>query len=268
MGCCPFPPAEDSQTHNERADNATDGVSEAMSPDERIADYTLALDLLTGVLAISTIGLWVVTYNGTRNQSRDMEGAIAAAQAAADAVVKANELNREMYVAANRPWIGVTDAKIKSVLFTGETLVRLLMDLSLKNYGDLPAEEVILCLKLFTFDEVQDAGDFTREGPHEVLVEKHTLFPGQTFIHHNFSVFSADAKKDLMPTSYAIIAGYLSYRFRLDPSQHHSPFFYEIRRKDGEFLVTVGTKRVKMTDMHLQRLPFRGTITSRLVAGE
>jgi hypothetical protein len=39
--------------------------------DERIADYTLALDLLTFVLAAATIGLGIITGAGIRNQSNE-----------------------------------------------------------------------------------------------------------------------------------------------------------------------------------------------------
>lgn len=46
-------------------------VGRDSSADERIADYTLALAWLTGVLAVSTVGLWVVTWRSGVKQSRD-----------------------------------------------------------------------------------------------------------------------------------------------------------------------------------------------------
>lgn len=41
------------------------------STDERLANYTLALAIFTGLLAISTVGLGYVTWRGIRNQSRE-----------------------------------------------------------------------------------------------------------------------------------------------------------------------------------------------------
>jgi hypothetical protein len=42
-----------------------------MSPDERIADYTLTLDILTGILAMATIGLLIATVIAVRRQTKD-----------------------------------------------------------------------------------------------------------------------------------------------------------------------------------------------------
>jgi hypothetical protein len=38
-----------------------------------VAFYTFVLAALTGVLSVSTIGLWIVTWRGVRSQSRDTE---------------------------------------------------------------------------------------------------------------------------------------------------------------------------------------------------
>jgi hypothetical protein len=50
-------------------------------PNWVIADFTV-------VLAFSTIGLWIVTWRSGVRQSRDMEGAIAAALAASEISLK------------------------------------------------------------------------------------------------------------------------------------------------------------------------------------
>jgi hypothetical protein len=39
--------------------------------DRRIADYNFALAVVTGVLAVSTVGLWIATAIGFRNQSQE-----------------------------------------------------------------------------------------------------------------------------------------------------------------------------------------------------
>lgn len=63
-----YPTNDNAQTKtNERAEN----ISATLAADERIADYTKALAWLTGILALSTIGLWVVTWRVGVKQSRD-----------------------------------------------------------------------------------------------------------------------------------------------------------------------------------------------------
>jgi hypothetical protein len=59
-------------------------VTHPEGPDERIARYNLWLAILTGVLALSTIALWIETRLASGRQSRDMKESIAAAVRAAD----------------------------------------------------------------------------------------------------------------------------------------------------------------------------------------
>jgi hypothetical protein len=62
------------QQHNPR-ETAPDKSQKDIT-DERIASYTLLLAWFTGVLAVSTIGLWVVTWRSGIRQSRDMEASV------------------------------------------------------------------------------------------------------------------------------------------------------------------------------------------------
>src|SRR5205823_4243144 len=56
-----------------------------------IAYFTLWLVGFTGILAVSTIGLWIVTWRSSVKQSSDMQASIAAAQKSAQAAqVQAN----------------------------------------------------------------------------------------------------------------------------------------------------------------------------------
>ena len=49
----------------------TETENKNVSAEERLADYTLALDGLTLVLVVATIGLGIVSYVGIRNQTKD-----------------------------------------------------------------------------------------------------------------------------------------------------------------------------------------------------
>jgi hypothetical protein len=59
-------------------------VLETDKADERLAQYTFWLTIFTGILAVSTIGLWCVTWRSGIKQSRDMEASIAVATRAAE----------------------------------------------------------------------------------------------------------------------------------------------------------------------------------------
>jgi hypothetical protein len=72
-------------------------------PNWVIADFTV-------VLAFSTIGLWIVTWRSGVRQSRDMEGAIAAALAA-------NEIGQKNMITDQRAWVTVGDLKIEAIKF-------------------------------------------------------------------------------------------------------------------------------------------------------
>ncbi len=73
-------------------------VTPAKDVEEQLATYTLWLAIFTAVLAASTIGLWIVTYLGSRKQSRDMQASIAVAKQSAEAA----ELNAKAAAGANR----------------------------------------------------------------------------------------------------------------------------------------------------------------------
>jgi hypothetical protein len=74
------------QNSNEKAANETksDGFWEKTRTDP-IAYFTLWLVGFTGVLATSTIGLWIVTWRASVRQSRDMQSSVAAIGRSADA---------------------------------------------------------------------------------------------------------------------------------------------------------------------------------------
>ncbi len=60
-------------SQQEQASKAPDSYVDSRTPDERIADYTLWLERLTGLLAISTIGLWWVTWRTLTHAEQSSE---------------------------------------------------------------------------------------------------------------------------------------------------------------------------------------------------
>jgi hypothetical protein len=62
-----YRPANDNGPSNYQSETKDKDVP----AEERLADYTLALDGLTLVLVVATIGLGIVSYIGIRNQTKD-----------------------------------------------------------------------------------------------------------------------------------------------------------------------------------------------------
>lgn len=80
--------------------------------DDPVAYFTLWLVGFTGVLAVSTIGLWIVTWRASASQARDMQESIAAAKDSADIARTSLISTQRAYVrVANFPWLwrGDTD---------------------------------------------------------------------------------------------------------------------------------------------------------------
>jgi hypothetical protein len=123
-------------TYKEPAEDKTKTEPNKVTPtkevEDRLATYTLWLAIFTAVLAGSTIGLWIVTFLGSRKQSRDMEAVVAAALAA-------NEISQQTLVSDRRAWVAVSDPKIHQDVFFG--IFGAMFDVSVKitNFGKTPA---------------------------------------------------------------------------------------------------------------------------------
>ncbi len=74
--------------HSER-DRIRPPIASEKTPEERTADYTCWLTAETFVLAISTVGLWVVTWRGARGQARDMKRSLNIAESTAERQLRA-----------------------------------------------------------------------------------------------------------------------------------------------------------------------------------
>jgi hypothetical protein len=84
------------------AEQKTENVSDAENTDDRIARYTLWLTLFTGILAVSTIGLWGVTWRAGIRQSHDMERAIIESRRSADVAMQSLRSDRAWMILFNR----------------------------------------------------------------------------------------------------------------------------------------------------------------------
>ena len=132
--------AAQGQTH-QAASTESKEIVPAKEVEDRLATYTLWLVIFTAVLAVSTIGLWVVTWRSGVRQSRDMENAIAAAQ-------EANRISREGIIAEQRAWITAGDLNIESEPVYGKDGITIQVSVQITNRGKTPALNVHTAMEM------------------------------------------------------------------------------------------------------------------------
>jgi hypothetical protein len=118
--------------------------------DRRIASYTLGLAFFTGMLAVSTIGLWIATAIGFRNQSQE------------------TKILQRAYITARRRGIDVMDDR------------KVIGQLAFVNVGSLPARKFRAAVKI-CWSVDPDLSEF-EELPlgEEVVLPAKTKFPSGT----------------------------------------------------------------------------------------
>jgi hypothetical protein len=132
-----FQPKNDAaqgQTHQATSAESKE-ITSAKEVEDRLATYTLWLAIFTAVLAVSTIGLWIVTWRSGVRQSRDMENAIAAAQ-------EANRISREGIIAEQRAWLTAGDLNIESEPVYEKSGITIVVSVQITNRGKTPALHV------------------------------------------------------------------------------------------------------------------------------
>jgi hypothetical protein len=122
------------QSHTNQS---TSPESEKHAVDQQIAKYTLWLALFTGVLAVSTIGLWIVSWRAGIKQAHDMRDSIAAANKMAevadkqflitglqtDIQKKQHAVGRLEFLATHRPKLRVRHVSVVTADHTGHPTI-------------------------------------------------------------------------------------------------------------------------------------------------
>ncbi len=116
-----------------------------------VSAFTLLVAVFTAVLSGSTIMLWLA---GER-QIGILKKSVAAAERsadvakeAADASLEANKLNREMFIAENRPWIDVRNIRIDGPLMFDDWGAQVDIAFDVENVGKLPAINMAVAANL------------------------------------------------------------------------------------------------------------------------
>jgi len=190
-------------------------------------------------LSISTIGLWVVTWQSGKRQAKDMTDSIDVAERA--------------FVAGERAWIRVDISLDGDLIFGPDGTARLPLAFTLTNCGNSPATNVRvyqdLLLKLSDLGEVIEIyRDFcnrvrTRaEKPSIANFSSYTLFPGETKILRITRSISLEQfakvgefwhqfSEEPMPFYTPFMVGCVAYRIPFDDRQHQTGFSVDIKRR-------------------------------------
>jgi hypothetical protein len=113
-----------------------DGFWEKTSNDP-VAYFTLWLVGFTGVLAVSTIGLWIVTWRASVSQARDMKASIAASE-------KSVDIARDAMIAGERAFVFTTELIAYWELDPTTNLYNWRFRPKWKNSGDTPTKHMII----------------------------------------------------------------------------------------------------------------------------
>jgi hypothetical protein len=169
-------------TRQNKSAHTTEQKSQKDITDERLADYTLLLAWFTGILAVSTIGLWIVSWRSGNKQSRDMEASLTVNRIAADAANR----SAKAFMRAERAYLFIqikseTASDIVSKYGFWEKSVSMFDDdidtpsvgYSFRNFGRTAAILKEFSNHLVFATDFPNAAEYTiREGnPDELIVE-------------------------------------------------------------------------------------------------
>lgn len=133
--------------------------------DDPIAYFTLWLVTFTGVLAVSTVGLWIVTWRSALNQSREMRASLAISKAASDAAQK----SADAAMGAALPNFIVLNISTRVINQSLDaTLLHEALNIHLKNLGETPAVVERQCIAFAADKELPAAPTYPVENTRDV----------------------------------------------------------------------------------------------------
>jgi len=138
--------------------------------DDPMIHYTFWLMIFTGVLAISTIGLWFVTFLA----GKDTKKAADAAQKSADVAEKTVETIADTAQKQLRAYV-FTKLDNKFTISSDDILS---VTIQIKNFGQTPADDLIASLKIGLFKLPITATNKLDEPSYDSEASKSPLAPG------------------------------------------------------------------------------------------
>ena len=203
--------------------------------------------IFTIILAVSTICLWKSTAGLEKfaeQQASDMKESIAAAKDAVKVASDANHLNRENFLATERPWV-TADIGVGGPLYYNINGANITLLFRLKNVGKSPATHVWINLRTLAPAIGVDAPYDPREAQQKLYEETkarplssfgYTLFPGDVITQAMTVSIGKDELKRITVKAdfiHPTIIGTIDYGFTFEAGHHQTGFMVEVRRSDA-----------------------------------
>jgi hypothetical protein len=204
----------------------------------------LVLTISTVAIAVFTYTLWKATiglYKMALKQSKDTEASLNVSKDAVNAAVQANNLNREIFLASERPWIPAKVETVGSIRYD-ENGLNIIFRFKLKNIGKSPAKHVWIYPRLVAsiLGQNNDLLSMQKELSEQAkkmsgVTLGHTIFPNDVFVQDLGMSFNkeqiAEAAKGFDCLLLSLV-GVIDYSFVFEEGHHQSGFIFEVRRLD------------------------------------
>jgi hypothetical protein len=169
-------------------------VATETSVNERIANYSEALDWLTAFLVAANIALWWTTWRGSVRQSRDMRATLDHA--------------RESLTAIERAFVAISDTGVSTISIRG-VIADYRIHINVTNSGRTPARNYCARVNLAVFDQIPENFRFP-DRPIEDQTARNVIGP-QSRTYLQIDLFIQDAVALHQKRKRALIYGWLEY---------------------------------------------------------
>ena len=221
------------QKQDYRAQNAAaDAPSD--QAEWQLVRYTVILDAFTALLALSTLGLWIVTFCGMRRQIGDTTRSLSIAGKVADAAKASAEaaiLNANAAVRSELPIVSPSHIalfesdKQRSPRIVGHPPKKLVFEVNFKNRGRSPAELIEICLEWHITDKLPKVPDYVTISPYApgAFIDVNGNIPGGPV---KILIRLEDDEVSDLPygTVFLWVFGYIMFRDSIVGEQHISRF--------------------------------------------
>lgn len=236
------------QNNKEQSDSLfnTEQPELIFGPEENKKNFSLKspdwwMVLLTAGLAVFTGFMWIET----RNAARDSGGALEAAKRSAQAAEASNVLNREIFLASERPWLKVGVSIAGPIWYDAKNngAIHVPISTMVTNVGKSPALNVKVRTHIHLKKKEgykppsleQDQIDLSNELKNDTLdFLEEIIFPGDSLssafsemVSHETLEAATDSHKFLL----MYVVGCVDYRFVGAEDHHQTWFLYDVRRR-------------------------------------
>jgi hypothetical protein len=221
-----FRPTRDA--HDQAASTAQHSFSEAET-NERIANYNEWLAWFTGFLAVSTAGLWWVTWRSGLRQASDMRATIAAALAS-------NEISRSHLIADQRAWLTVR-LDITSDFVINDRGCAFEVSAKITNIGKTPALNAhsAMTLTLNHADAADVLAKFSAQNRDKTPQWSRSVLPTECY-NRPWKLHASKGELDQFSASgkvLPLVVGCVTYQILPDRTVHQTRFLYHVVVEGG-----------------------------------